>query len=191
MNTRSSLVACGLLLAALACRDQTEAPTEPAPAPAVRASPAPSTLQAAPVANGKIAFASTRGVSLANDSYLMEPNGTAPTQLTTYPGDDYTPAWSPDGRKLAFTSFRDGNAEIYVMNADGSGQKRLTSDQAFDANPTWSPDGTRIAFQSDRAIGRTEIYVMHADGGDPARLTYSAWDVENYEPAWSPDGTKL
>ena len=57
------------------------------------------------------------------------------------PGDVQTPAWSPDGRKLAFVSQRDGNAEIYVMNADGSAQENLTRQPANDSHPSWSRDG--------------------------------------------------
>jgi len=49
------------------------------------------------------------------------------------------PAWSPDGRKIAFVSYRDGNAEVYVMNADGSGQRNLTRNPATDRFPSWSP----------------------------------------------------
>src|SRR6185436_11226570 len=66
------------------------------------------------------------------------------------PGDVQTPAWSPDGRKLAFVSERDGNAEIYVMNADGSAQENLTRQPANDSHPAWSPDGRKIAFVSRR-----------------------------------------
>ena len=66
------------------------------------------------------------------------------------PGDVQTPAWSPDGRKLAFVSGRDGNAEIYVMNADGSEQENLTRQPANDSHPSWSPDGRKIAFVSRR-----------------------------------------
>lgn len=92
-------------------------------------------------------------------------------------------AWSPDGRKIAFVSYRDGNMEIYVMNADGSGVTRLTNHPGSDAHPAWSPDGRKIAFQSDRD-GNSEIYVMNADGSGVTRLTYSpAYDGE---PAWSP-----
>jgi Tol biopolymer transport system component len=53
---------------------------------------------------------------------------------------DRYPSWSPDGRAIAFTSFRDGNAEIYVMNSDGSGQRRLTQNPAEDLYPVWSHD---------------------------------------------------
>ena len=77
----------------------------------------------------------------------------------------WTPAWSPDGRRIAFTSERDGNPEIYVMNADGSGVTRLTYNDArdLDSFPAWSPDGRRIAFHSNRD-GNFEIYVMNASG---------------------------
>lgn len=65
---------------------------------------------------------------------------------------------------LAFTSLRDGDAEIYVMNDNGSGQTHLTNDPSgSDHQPVWSPDGTKIAFI--RIVGaETEIYVMNADG---------------------------
>ena len=58
-----------------------------------------------------------------------------------------TPVWSPDGRRIAFLSRRDGSKEVYVVNADGSGQRRLTRDARFPATPAWSPDGRQIAFE--------------------------------------------
>jgi len=54
--------------------------------------------------------------------------------------------WSPDDKKIAFVSDRDGSQEIYVMNADGSNASRLTD--AGGIQPTWSPDGARIAFET-------------------------------------------
>jgi Tol biopolymer transport system component len=90
--------------------------------------------------------------------------------------------------KIAFTSYRDGNAEIYVMNADGSAQTRLTDHPASDVSSSWSPDGSRIAFSSTRD-GNSEIYVMNADGSGLTRLTNDpAFDGE---PAWSPDGSRI
>ena len=79
----------------------------------------------------------------------------------TYSGDGSNtgPKWSADGRKIAFTSDRDGNSEIYVMNADGSNVERLTHHDAYDFGPAWSPDGTKIAFSSWRD-GNFEIYVV-------------------------------
>ena len=108
--------------------------------------------------------------------------------LTQHPADDNTPAWSPDGTQIAFTSNRDGNLEIYVMNADGRNPTRLTNHPADDNAPAWSPDGTQIAFESDR-IFRPTIFVMNADGVDIRQVTDAMdWDIE---PAWSPDGTQI
>ena len=120
-------------------------------------------------------------------------SGSRVTNLTNHSADDWSPAWSPDGTQIAFTSFRDDAnfPEIYAMNADGSGQTNLTNHPASDAGAAWSPDGTRIAFGSDRGDrgGNFEIYVMNADGSGVTRLTnHSARDVG---PAWSPDGARI
>jgi TolB protein len=81
-------------------------------------------------------------------------------------------AWSPDGRKIAFTGFPVDmeDTEVYVMNADGSGQRNLTRHAGADDFAAWSPDGRKIVFASDRD-GTWEIYVMNADGSDQRRLT--------------------
>jgi dipeptidyl aminopeptidase/acylaminoacyl peptidase len=119
----------------------------------------------------------------------MNADGSEQTRLTTDPGLDEDPNWSPDGTKIAFNSIRDGNREIYVMNADGSEQTRLTNNPSSDDGPDWSPDGTKIAFRSDRD-GLAEIYVMNADdGSEQTRLTNN--NAADVVPAWSPDGTKI
>lgn len=103
------------------------------------------------------------------------------------PGTDAAlyPAWSPDGKRLAFAAKQADNTDIYVMQADGAEVRRLTTHEANDNHPTWSPDGTRLAFHSNRH-GNTEIYVMRADGSDVQRLTDHPAD--DYNPSWSPDG---
>jgi Tol biopolymer transport system component len=98
------------------------------------------------------------------------------------------PTWSPDGRRIAFTTFRHGRGEIYVMNVDGSRQRRLTRNPAHDDHPAWSPDGRRIAFTSFRS-GNAEIYAMNVDGSRVTRLTRIR--RHDYLPAWSPDGRSI
>jgi len=96
--------------------------------------------------------------------------------------------WSADGRRIAFESLRDGNAEVYVMNADGSGQMRLSRNEAYDGDLAWSPDGTKIAFETDRD-GDFELFVMNADGTGVTRLTGNR--TGDTSPAWSPDGARI
>ncbi|HLJ10036.1 MAG TPA: hypothetical protein VKU82_02545, partial [Planctomycetaceae bacterium] len=73
--------------------------------------------------------------------------------------DDY-PVYSPDGKRLAFTSNRDGNYEIYVIDADGARPVNVTRNAALDNFPAWTPDGS-LAFVSNRAEG-FDIYVVPA-----------------------------
>jgi Tol biopolymer transport system component len=105
----------------------------------------------------------------ATDIYVMNADGSGTRKLTHDKHYNAEPAWSPDGRKIAFRSTRNGNREIYVMNADGSNQRNLTRNPAKDVRPSWSPDGRRIAFVSDRD-GRLEAHVMNADGSGQRSL---------------------
>ena len=73
-----------------------------------------------------------------------------------------SPVWSPDSRRLAFYSDREGNFDIYVMDRDGDNVTRLTDNGADDESPVWSPDGSQIAFVSFR-LGNREIYVIDVD----------------------------
>jgi Tol biopolymer transport system component len=97
-----------------------------------------------------------------------------------------SPAWSPDGRNIAFG--RASTSDIYVVNADGSGQRRLTRDAAPSFSPVWSPEGRRIAFEGWRTgeAGNVDIDVVGADGRGRRTLVR-----RGRQPAWSPDGQKL
>ncbi len=99
-----------------------------------------------------------------------------------------SPAWSPDGKWIAYTSTRHGNQELYIARPDGKDEKRLTSDPATDAHPAWSPDSKRIALATDR-WGDLEIAVLEVESGKLARLT-SSRGLDDY-PAWSPDGKRI
>jgi Tol biopolymer transport system component len=121
-------------------------------------------------------------------------------QLTDGSAADISPAWSPDGSRIAFVSDRDGNREIYVMNADGTGQTRLTNHPLEDGSPSWSPDGRLILFVSNRDVDPQlpanspslyvpEIYVMNPDGSDQRNLSKND-EYDNF-PTWAPAGDRI
>ena len=133
-----------------------------------------------PGRNGKIAFVSDGQV------WTMKPDGTGRKQLTTNGGE--MPAWSPDGRRLAFVrSTPTGGSEVFTMNADGSRQRNRSKNEFQDFQPDWSPDG-RIVFVSSRT-GNGDIYRMNADGSRQKNVSNNP--ARDTEPAWSPDGTKI
>ena len=118
----------------------------------------------------------------------MDADGSNQTRLTNNAARDDGPTWSPDGRRIAFDSRRDGNEEIYVIDADGSNPTRLTSNSSDDSDPAWSPVGGKIAFESHRD-GNDEIYVMDEDGSNQTRLTNFSSDTS--DSTWSPDGRRI
>ena len=143
--------------------------------------------------NARIAFVSTRGEN--TDVYVMDSDGKHQRRVTTHDAEDMQPTWSPDGRKIAFVSNRNGgHIQIWVIDADGRNPIRLT-DGVWDDHPDWSPDGHKIAYQASRKKALNiekwnyEIYVMGADGSNKRPLTdHPAYDGQ---PCWSPDGKKI
>jgi TolB protein len=99
------------------------------------------------------------------------------------------PAWSPDGKRFAFSSTHEGNQEIYTAALDGSDVVRLSRHPGHDAHPCWSPDGKTIAFATDRWGTGLEIASVRPDGTGLTRLTESR-GLDDY-PAYSPKGSRL
>ena len=142
-----------------------------------------------------IAFVSNRDDPDLNDNervysvYVMNVDGSGAMRLSPGGASDFSPNWSPDGRRIAFHSTRDGNSDIYVMDVDGSGVTRLTDHEAYDSNPDWSPDGRRMVFRSSRDdpdpgdfVLVRNIYVMNADGSQVTRLTDN--EASDGGPSW-------
>ncbi|HKI38173.1 MAG TPA: DPP IV N-terminal domain-containing protein [Gemmataceae bacterium] len=121
--------------------------------------------------------------------FLVNPEWGDARNLTRHKGDDTFPAWSADGKKIAFISDRDGRPNVYVMDADGKRVKQLTNEKGEKDRcycPTWSPDGKKLAYCRIREGKGADTIVMDADGSNDKSIRDNAWD-----PAWSPDGKKI
>jgi uncharacterized protein YjdB len=117
-----------------------------------------------------IAFSSNRGARDANyDLYVMNADGTGVRRLTTEPGVDGEPAWTPDGSRIVFTSARGGTNQLYVVSVDSGTARPLTTSAGGNQAPAVSPDGRSVAFVSLRD-GPPHVYRIGLDGAGEARV---------------------
>lgn len=132
--------------------------------------------------------ASGSGDSARYALYVADADGHNSQQILSSDDPLLSPAWSPDGNKLAYVSFESGNSAIYVQNASTGERVRLTSFRGINGAPAWSPDGRKLAMSLSKD-GQPEIYVMDLASRQLTRLTNNR-AIET-EPDWSPDGQSL
>jgi len=142
------------------------------------------------------------------DLYTSRPDGSDLQRLTSTPGYDAEATLSPDGRRLIFTSTRDGDLELYSMNVDGTDLKRITHRVGYDGGAFFSPDGTMIVWRAGypdtpetiaeyQALlrqnlvrpSRMEIWVANADGSNARQVTNLGG--ANFAPFFHPDGKRI
>jgi Tol biopolymer transport system component len=142
------------------------------------------------------------------DIFTARPDGSDLKQLTDTPGYDAEATFSTDGRKIVFTSMRDGDLDIYTMDADGRNVKRLTNELGYDGGPFFSRDGKQIVYranhpQTDAEVARykqllaqnliepnvLEIWVMDADGSHKRQVTHLG--AASFAPYFFPDGRRI
>ncbi|HEY2385228.1 MAG TPA: Tol-Pal system beta propeller repeat protein TolB [Terriglobia bacterium] len=135
------------------------------------------------IARTKIAYISERTPGI-KDLYVMDYDGNDPHAVTAYKSLVLTPAWSPDGEKLAFTSYRKGVPDIEVLSRIDNRPYTFDRPGGNTFTPAWSPDGSKIAFATSRDGGGPEIYTADWNGKNLHRLTMSKGS--NNSPVWNP-----
>lgn len=142
------------------------------------------------------------------DIYTARSDGSELRRLFSTPGYDAEATISPDGRKIVFTSTRDGDLDLYTMDADGGNVTRLTNQVGYDGGAFFSPDGSSIVYRAHHPTDareiedyrqllaqrlvrptRLDIYVMDADGGNRRRLTDNG--AANFAPFFHPNGRQI
>jgi TolB protein len=134
----------------------------------------------------KIVFISNRD---GNDElYMMDYDGHNQTRVTFNKKQDYMPAWSADGKKIAYTSYRNNRAGLYILNPfEGEIVEVVSKGTSF--APTFSPDGKKLAFCSTLEEGNPEIYVATSEGKKIKRLTFNK--AIDTAPSWSPTSREI
>jgi serine/threonine protein kinase len=147
--------------------------------------------------SGQIAYASDSDTSTSRNPqiYLINVDGTGKRQLTDIAEGACQPSWSPDSKRVVFTSPCDSNKDyypgsaLYVVNEDGSGLLPLPTSKGGDYDPAWSPDGIHILFTSIRNSGRPQLYMLNLE--DNNVLSLSEKYTIDFQGEWSPDGREI
>jgi len=135
------------------------------------------------VHNTKLAYVVRQGVG--KEIFIADFDGASIQQITQNQSINISPAWSPDGKKITFTSYLRRNPDLYLIDLNGRNLQRFSFQPGLNASPSWSPDGRRIAIMMSRD-GKSEIGLIDASGANPKPLTKGPGNESS--PRWSPDG---
>lgn len=127
-------------------------------------------------------------MDLQGTIYTIPAKGGKAVALTDEMGDCRQPVWSPDGSKIAFQAFWDGNFHIYTIDKNGGAPVQVTSGTFDDREPAWAPDGKSIVFSSDRS-GNYDVWQLAVATGNVKQITTD--NANDYFPAFSADGSRI
>src|ERR1700733_13379559 len=142
----------------------------------------------------------TISMNLLGNLWTLPASGGTATRTSSLMQDTAYPDWSPDGKTVAFQSYKSGTFHIWAMNPDGSNVRELTSGFYDDREPQFSPDGAKIAFSSDRppagspagvATGSYNVWTLTLATGQLTEATHLSGGANDYYPTWTPDGKQI
>jgi Tol biopolymer transport system component len=142
----------------------------------------------------------TMSMNVLGNLWTLSTSGGPATRISSLLQDTAYPDWSPDGKTIAFQSYKSGTFHIWAMNPDGSNVRQLTSGYYDDREPQFSPDATKIVFSSDRppdgspagtATGSYNLWTLTLATGTLTELTHASGGVNYYYPTWTPDGKTI
>ncbi len=141
--------------------------------------------------NTRIAYVTVKGIKEKKRLYslqIADADGYNPQVLLESNEPLMSPAWSPDGKKLAYVSFENRSSAIYVQDILSGQRRRVASSPGINSAPAWSPDGSRLALTLSKT-GNPEIFILHLSSDKLQQITRTR--AIDTEPSWSPDGNKL
>jgi TolB protein len=139
------------------------------------------------VAQTRIAYVSSVSRTV-KELFVVDYDGAAPSAITGNQSINISPRWSPDGRTIAYTSYRNGNPDLFLLNFDSGRRDVVSSTPGLNATPAWSPDGQWLVL-AKRSGGGTNLHLMPKGGGNPRPLTTGS--AVAVSPSFSPNGRQI
>lgn len=134
----------------------------------------------------KIAYVVRQGES--REIWVADFDGANAKPITQNQSINISPAWTPDGQRIAFTSYMKRNPDLYLVDLNGKQLQTFSSSPGLNLSPSWSPDGKQIVLMMGKE-GKSDIYLLDATGGNPRRLTRGHGNEST--PRWAPDGQQI
>ena len=142
----------------------------------------------------------TISMNMLGNLWRLPASGGTATRTSSLMQDTAYPDWSPDGKSIAFQSYKSGTFHIWAMNPDGSSVRELTFGYYDDREPQYSPDASKIVFSSDRppdgspagtATGSYNLWTLTLATGTLTEVTHASGGTNYYYPTWTPDGSRI